>query len=166
MKKLVVAVFFVLGFGMGNHPLYAEESLSETIDQYLGKARGVLNQLALGSPDRNLIDGEITAMLDLAKPVLKAYVGIRPQCQLQLERVLELMPELETWGPQEIRKQIEAAQGLPQAEGCYPARDIIAHPAIVRALVRQGIDPSRQARLAREMDEAVEHMEEIRLLLP
>jgi hypothetical protein len=165
MKKLVVAALLGLGFGVGGHPGYSDEGLPETMERYLGKARGVLNQLALGNPNRDIINEEITAMIDLAKPVLRAYAGVRPQCQQQLERVIELLPEVETWSPQEIRKQIEAAQGLPQAEGCYPARDIIAHPAIVRAIVRQGIDPSRQGRLAREMDEAIEHMEEIRHLL-
>lgn len=164
MRKLTSTIWSI-GLGLWTHSVLAQGAPQEAIEKYLEKGRLVLNQLALGNPDSAIIDDEITAMLELTKPVLQAYGEVRPQCQEQLAVVSELLPEINTWEPLEIRRRIEAAQGLPQAQGCYPARDVVAHPAIVRAMVRRGIEPAQQVRLVREMDEAIEHMEEIGALL-
>ena len=160
MRKMASTIFS-MGLGFCAYSAFAQPAPQEAIEHYLEKGRTVLNQLALGSPDTVLIQDEITLMLELTKPVLTAYGQVRPQCQEQLAMISDLLPEINSWEPLEIRRRIEAAQGLPQAQGCYPARDVVAHPAIVRAIVRRGIDPSQQVRLVREMNEAVEHMEEI-----
>lgn len=162
MKKISTVL---IGLGFCANLGFAQGGVFVSMERYLETGRDVLNELARGAPDSAKIEADISAMIDLTKPVLAAYSELKPQCQQQLDKVIELLPEIELWSPQEIRHQIEAAQGLPQAQGCYAARDIVAHPAIVRAFVRQGFDSSQQVRLAHEMDEAIEHMEEIRLLL-
>lgn len=163
MRKIISKI---IGVGLWAHLGTAQAGVLESVEQYLENGRAVLNQLAREHPDAAKIEVDISVMIELTKPVLEAYAGLKPQCQQQLEKVLELLPEIDTWEPQEIRRQIEAAQGLPPAQGCYAARDIVAHPAIVRAIVRRGgSGPTQQMRLAREMDEAMEHMEEIRTLL-
>ena len=164
MRKMA-SILWMIGVGLWTHTALAQEVPLESIERYLESGRTVLNQLALGNPDSLLIEDEISKMLELTKPVLAAYGEVRPSCKEQLTVISDLLPEINTWEPLEIRRRIEAAQGLPQAQGCYPARDVVAHPAIVRAIVRRGIDPSQQVRLAREMGEAIEHMEEIEGLL-
>jgi hypothetical protein len=131
------------------------------IDRYLAHAEAIVDSLRQGNPDSAAIDASITTMLDEAQPVVTAYGELHTQCVQQLNQLLELYPQIETWTAQEIRRNIEAGQALPAAEGCYPARDVVAHPAIVRTFARAGIDATQHTRLLREMNEAVEHMEEI-----
>lgn len=143
-------------------PSAVAATLAQNIDSYLDRARGVVTELAQPTPSDTAIVESIDVMLNLAREVLQAYGVAHPQCATQLARVLELYPEIEAWTAQEIRMNIEVGRALPQGSGCYPARDIIAHPSIVRALARSGISATPAARLTAEMNEAIEHMEEIR----
>ena len=76
--------------------------------------------------------------------------------------MIELYPQIDTWTATEIRRNIETGASLPSARGCYAGRDVIAHPAITRAIARGGVTADNQARLRAEMAEAIEHMTEIR----
>jgi hypothetical protein len=164
MKKLAVSLL-ALGLNLISSASYAQSDVFQAVDDYLSNGRLVLNELARGKPEANAIEQGIDNMLQLAIPVIGAFASVKPQCQKQLDRMIELFPEIDQWSAQDIRLKIEAAQGLPAAEGCYAARDVVAHPAIVRALVRKGFSPDQQLRLVREMDEAMEHMEELRLVI-
>ena len=133
----------------------------EEIAAYLQSARAIVASLEANRPDSVEIAVSITAMLENAKPVLVAFSEKHTQCATQLSRVVELYDQIDSWTAQEIRRNIEGGGVLPPAEGCYPARDVVAHPAIVRALARLGIQPAQHSRLIREMSEAIEHMEGI-----
>lgn len=125
---------------------------------FLAAADTVVAEIAAATPDVAFIDVTITSMLASAQPVISAFGVKYTQCAEQLAKVIALYPDINVWTPQEIRTKIEAGQALPPAQGCYPARDIVAHPAITRALVRPGFDPALRPRLGREMNEAIEHM--------
>lgn len=133
----------------------------QTIESYLQRAHLVVDELTLEQPNASAIVSNIDAMLEDAKPVVIAFGVKHGQCANQMDRVIELYPEIANWTAQEIRRNIEGAGMLPPAEGCYAARDIVAHPAIVRALSRSGIQSNQRQRLTNEMKEAIEHMEEI-----
>jgi len=133
----------------------------DSIEEFLRDGRAVVAELEKPTPNLDGIVVTISAMLESAKPVVVAYGEKHSQCAEQLAKMLELYPQIDTWTAQEIRRGIEAANALPAAEGCYPARDIVAHPAIVRALIRAGLQPEQTPRLIREMNEALEHMQEI-----
>ncbi len=140
----------------------ADAPLAESIRSYLVLAESVLSQLeAEGGGDAPLIVNTIDALLDEAKPVVLAYGAKYTQCSEQLTALVNLYPSLAQWSAQEIRQNVEVGKALPSAKGCYPARDIVAHPAIVRVLAREGLDPEKSKELIEEMREAVEHMEEI-----
>lgn len=138
----------------------------DAADAFLTRADQVLAELQKADPSEQFVTSTIDAMLDDAAPVVTSYGELHTQCAAQLAKVIELYPQINLWTAQEIRRNIEGAQALPQADGCYPARDIVAHPAIVRVLSRTEITAASAPRLVREMNEAVEHMEEIRATLP
>lgn len=152
---LISGLTFSPSFAMASDVPTAE------IEHFLEGARAVVTELGLEAPNAESIVSTITGILADAKPVATAYGQKHAQCAEQLARLIELFPDIDTWSAQQIRRDIEAGAALPQAEGCYPARDIVAHPSIVRALARLGIQPSQRARLTREMNEAIEHMAEI-----
>jgi hypothetical protein len=127
---------------------------TEAIEKFLDGAQTVITELELDAPNAETIVTIITAILNHAKPVALAYSSQHQQCAEQLERMIELYPEIDAWRAQQIRRDIERGAALPQAEGCYPARDIVAHPAIVRAVSRSGIPPAQKPRLIRKMNEA------------
>lgn len=139
----------------------AANSAREAAENYLNGARAVVTELNQEQPRGEWIASKITEILDYAKPVTQAFANMHSQCKEQLDQLLLLYPTIESWSALEIRRNIEAGLALPAAEGCYPARDIIAHPAIVRSIAINGIQESQKTRLIREMDEAIEHMEEI-----
>lgn len=143
-------------------PLALAEAPKAEADQYLEKAQAVVADLTTDGPNADEIVQTITDMLELAKPVITHWGTLHSQCAAQLAKVIELYPEIDAWTPQEIRRNIETGASLPQARGCYAGRDVIAHPAITRALAREGITADIQARLRAEMAEAIEHMTEIR----
>jgi|GEM_PF-1658281 len=130
-------------------------------EEFLARAALFQEEIQKATPSSELIQNEITEMLESARQILPAWAEVHTQCAAQLAKVVELYPQIDVWTPQEIRRNIEGAIALPPAEGCYPGRDVVAHPAIVRALVRSGSIGEQRSRLAREMDEAIEHMEEI-----
>ncbi|MCX6125741.1 MAG: hypothetical protein NTV34_13495 [Proteobacteria bacterium] len=134
----------------------------QSADAFLQKAAAVSSELHQENPNENAIIESITAMLEDAIPVIHAFAAMNPQCAEQLNRVIQLYPEISGWTAREIRLNIEAAQALPAAEGCYPARDIVAHPAIVRAMSRAEITAAVAAKQSRELAEAIEHMTAIR----
>lgn len=138
---------------------------TESITRYLAAAHAIVADLGHDAPNAQSIAASITDMLNDAKPVVTAYADRHTQCTAQLQRVLALYPEIDSWTGPQIRRDIEGGAALPPAEGCYPARDIIAHPAIVRAFARLGIQPEQRARLIREMNEAIEHMDDISIEL-
>ena len=146
------------GASFGSTPSTARESA----DAFLQKATEVSSELQRDNPNESAIIDNITAMLEDAIPVIHAFAAMNPQCAEQLNRVIELYPNINSWTAREIRLNIEAAQALPAAEGCYPARDIVAHPAIVRVLSRAEITSAVSVKLSRELAEAIEHMTEIR----
>jgi hypothetical protein len=150
----VSAVLLSPSFAFGEVP-------REAIEKFLDGAQTVITELELEAPNADTVVTIITAILNHAKPVVSAYSEQHLQCTDQLRRMVELYPEIETWSSQQIRRDIEGGAALPQAQGCYPARDIVAHPAIVRAVSRNGIPPAQKPRLIREMNEAIEHMEQI-----
>lgn len=160
MQKGSLRLKLALAFMLPSTLSIAADSQIE-FERYLKNGQTVLSELKLENPNTDFIDSLITAMLEDAKPVLRAYGEKHAQCAEQLAKLIELFPEINTWSAQKIRSDIEAAAALPQAEGCYPARDIIAHPAIARAMARQGIPTGKGIRLIREMNEAIEHMQEI-----
>ncbi|MGE0174180.1 MAG: hypothetical protein AB7T49_15390 [Oligoflexales bacterium] len=135
---------------------------SESIDEFIAKGNSVLEQLDQESPSSDTIVTTINEMLESAKPVLVAYGEKNPECKAQLDKVIELYPEIDTWTAKEIKKNIEGGKVLPEGpKTCYPPRDIIAHPAIVRATVRDGLENAKIQKLKKEMEEAIEHAEEI-----
>lgn len=142
------------------------DNARSSADAFLQNSDFVLAELGNANPSEENISAYIDEMLHHAIPVIRAYSEQHPQCETQLNKVIELYPEINVWTPQEIRRNIEGAQALPAAEGCYPARDIVAHPAIVRALSRTEITEALNFRITRELQEAVEHMEEIKAGLP
>lgn len=148
-------------------PLVLSSSLAlatpptEAIQHFLQDAHGVVAELQLDNPNAESIVTVITEMLEDAKLVVAAFGEKHTQCAAQLARIIELYPEIDVWPAQQIRRDIEGGRALPAAEGCYPARDVVAHPAIVRAFARIGISSSQRVRLVNEMNEAIEHMEEI-----
>lgn len=144
--------------------LASEASSSATM--FLDHALMVSEELHKGNPDETTIVNLVTSMLTEAVPVIKAYIVLQPQCSDQLLKVINLYPSIEQWSAQEIRLNIEAAQALPAGENCYPARDIVAHPAIVRALSRTELTSATAKRLTYEIEEAIEHMKEIADTLP
>ena len=75
--------------------------------------------------------------------------------------MLDVYLGINVWNAKESRKYIEAGTALPQAKGCYPARDIVAHPAIVTALARVPIDLGLRRKMIAEMNEATAPMEKI-----
>lgn len=152
----LVSGYATLGFGA---------TPAETAAKYLADAQAIVETLNTTTPDVQLIDANVTAMIDQIDPVIAAFSQMNSQCTEQLTQMLALRPEVNVWTAQEIRRNIEAGASLPKAEGCYAARDVVAHPAIVRALARAGIQDGQQTRLLREISEAIEHMEEIQATL-
>ena len=143
----------------------AASTLEESIDAYLAAADDVGASLRSTNPDESLIVSKIDTMLTEAIPVLQAFSTVHIQCAEQLNKVIELYPEIATWSALQIRNNIEGAAALPRARGCYPARDVVAHPAIVRANARSAIAlPQREGLLA-ELNEAVEHMTQLKVEL-
>lgn len=140
----------------------AGDSPAEKADAYIEKANAVVEALNTDGPDAEAIVLKITDLLEDAKTAITHWGTLHTQCVEQLAKVIELYPEIDTWTPQEIRRNIETGASLPQARGCYAGRDVVAHPAIVRAIARTGITAENQARLRAEMAEAIEHMTEIR----
>lgn len=140
----------------------AGETPAEKADQYLEKANAVVEALNTDGPDAEVIAETVTALLEDAKPVITHWATLHTQCAEQIAKVIELYPEIDAWTPQEIRRNIETGASLPQARGCYAGRDVIAHPAITRAIARSGITAENQVQLRREMAEAIEHMTEIK----
>jgi hypothetical protein len=134
---------------------------SAAIESYLRGAQSVVAELRQEQPNAEMIATAITAILEDAKAISSAYAAKHTQCAEQIAEMINLYPAIDSWQAQQIRRDIEAATALPSAEGCYPARDIVAHPAIVRAIARQGIQAAQRSRLAHEMAEAIEHAEEI-----
>lgn len=150
----------ILSLALAASPALAGTPKQAAAD-YLEKARTVAAALDEVTPDATLIADTITALLEDAKPVVAEYGVLHAQCAEQLAALIALYPDIDTWSPSRIRRDVEVGQALPQAQGCYPARDVVAHPAIVRAYARSGITPDLRARVKRELDEAIEHMEEI-----
>ena len=144
--------------------LFATAALAEpptaAVEAYMAGSQVIVAELNKSEPNVGTITTTITAMLEHAKPVVFAFGEKHTQCAEQLARMIELYPQIEIWSAAEIRRNIEAGSQLPRAEGCYAARDVVAHPAIVRAITRAGV-LGQQARLLREMNEAIEHMQEI-----
>ena len=140
----------------------AGEAPTAEADQYLETANAVVASLNTDGPNAEEIVSSITDMLELAKPVITHWGVLHSQCAEQLAKVIELYPQIDTWTPAEIRRNIETGASLPSARGCYAGRDVIAHPAITRAIARDGITADNQARLRAEMAEAIEHMTNIR----
>lgn len=140
----------------------ADETPADKADQYLEKANAVVEALNTDGPNAEEIALTITALLEDAKPVITHWATLHTQCTEQLAKVIELYPMIDAWTPQEIRRNIESGAALPSARGCYAGRDVIAHPAITRAIARTGITAENQAQLRREMAEAIEHMTEIK----
>ncbi len=138
----------------------AEVPMDE-MTRYLANAQAIVDQLQSDGPDSTLVADAVTEMLELAKPVLIAFGERHTQCIAQLAKVVELYPEIDQWSAPDIRRNIEAAGSLPRASGCYPARDVIAHPAIVRAFARLGLQTSDRQGLLAEINEGIEHMQEI-----
>lgn len=129
---------------------------------YLATGQSVIEHIQQDVVDLAQVELGINDMLEQTKAVLPAYAAQHQQCAQQLARLLELFPELEVWTAREIRQNIERGTVLPPAEGCYPGRDIVAHPAIVRRVLRdQGVRPELKPRLVAELDEAIEHMSAI-----
>lgn len=158
LRKLTAATALLWSFGSAT-----AETTDETINRYLITARAVVSELSTNNVSPDFVMESIDSLLEDAKPVLLAFAAKHTQCVAQLNRLIELYPEINVWTPLQIRENIEGAAALPRGRGCYPARDTVAHPAIVRALARAGIAPEIQPRLIAEMNEAIGHMEEIRL---
>ena len=138
---------------------------ADHIASYLANSQTIVDQIKSTSFDSQVIVSSIDSMLNEVSPVLQAYSAVFPLCKEQLDKVIELLPQIETWTAQEIRTNIEAGKALPATNGnCYPARDVVAHPAIVRALVKTG--GASATRLLREINEAIEHMTDISGLFP
>jgi hypothetical protein len=126
---------------------------------YLQEGQAIVDNFNSAAPDYSAALTGLDQMLENAKPVAQAFATLHPQCADQIAAMLDLYPQINTWSAVEIRRQIEAGDGLPPADGCYAARDIVAHPAITRALIRAG--SPKPSRLVREMGEGIEHMQEI-----
>jgi hypothetical protein len=159
MKVLALAF---TALSISNSALAFENPVAKKLaEDFLVRAAFVQEEIQKPTASPELIQSEITEMLENARYILPAWSEIHTQCTAQLAKVIELYPQIAVWTPQEIRQNIEGAIALPPAEGCYPGRDVVAHPAIVRALVAGGVVPEQRGRLLREMGEAIEHMEEI-----
>jgi hypothetical protein len=126
---------------------------------YLTHGQAIVDTVSSDTPDYPGALIQIDQMLEDAKPVAQAFASLHSQCADQVAKMIELYPQINTWTAIEIRRNIEAGDALPPADGCYAVRDIVAHPAITRALIRAG-NPQPQ-RLLREMAEGIEHMQEI-----
>jgi predicted outer membrane protein len=138
------------------------ETPKEAIENFIAKGQSVMEELDQEAPSAEAIETSINEMLESAKPVLVAYSEKNAGCKEQLDKIIELYPEIDTMTPKEIKKNIEGGAALPEGgDECYAARDIIAHPAIVRATVRLGMENAKVAKLKKEMEEALEHAEEI-----
>ncbi len=161
MKSTVVSVLLSL------LPLTTAQastaSLEAAMDSYLNGANSIVVDLQQPDSNPEWVVSTITQMLDEARPVVTTFGQKYLQCEQQLAAMLDLYPQIDTWTPLQIRQNIERGTALPSASGCYAARDIIAHPAIVRAIAREGIAEASKRRLLQEMDEAIEHMEALRI---
>lgn len=156
--RFIPAVVLMAGIASAEEDV---TNVSDHIQRYLASGQDIVTLLGTANPSSTAVVSTIDNMLEEAKPVLTFYSQKHTQCAAQVSKILELYPQIATWTAAEIRTKIEGAAALPPAEGCYPGRDVIAHPAIVRALARPGIAPDQKARLIREMKEAIKHMEEI-----
>lgn len=139
---------------------FAVADSSSPVAMYLELAHTVVASIEAGNEPAAKNVSRIDELLEHAKPIVDLYARNHPACHDQLKRMVELYPEIAKWTPKEIRENIERAKALPEAVGCYPARDIVAHPAIVRALL-QSTTVTSTSRLVAEMNEAIEHAEEI-----
>ena len=155
--SLIPAIVLTTGIASAEE----EASVSDQVQFYLASGRAVVTLLGTDNPSSATVVSTIDGMLASAKPVITFYGQKHPQCADQMNAIIELFPKIATWSAAEIRSNIESAAALPQAVGCYAGRDVIAHPSIVRSLARPGIAANQKARLIREMNEGIEHMEEI-----
>ncbi len=154
------SLFGILLLTLSPSVLAQNTELSEATALYLQEAKAVVDKLP--TPEKNQeIVAHIDALLEAAKPVVTAFGQRHGQCQEQLEVLLNLYPQIASWSAAEIRQNIEVGKALPAARGCYAARDVIAHPAIVRVYARQAYDIEKAPGLIEEMQEAIEHMEEL-----
>ena len=61
------------------------------------------------------------ALLEFAKPVVTEFGSLHSQCAAQIQKVIELYPEIAVWSPEQIRRDIEGAQAGPR-----PRRRVLA----------------------------------------
>ena len=165
MNRIRMA-FLVMGLSRG--VLAQAETLSfpqAAHDAYLDFGEKIENELAKPIPSREQLIRDLDLMLEQSIPVVQAFAGFREVCTAQLNQLLLILPEIRAWSSEDIRINIEIGKALPKATGCYPARDIIAHPAIVRAFLLNTITRIDKKQLLDEMVEAIEHMQEIGELL-
>jgi hypothetical protein len=134
----------------------------EAVNSYLDDTRAVIDEINLDVPNAQKIVSTIGQMLDLIPSINAKFTTLHPECKTQLDALNGLLPQVDVWSAVEIRRNVEAGVALPAGgQSCYPARDLVAHPAIVRALTRVQDPQTIRARLLREINEALEHGEEI-----
>lgn len=158
----LVSVLFWQSQGFSHHEL-----VNIQLDLYEKTARRAMVETQRAQPNFLLLQQDTDGLIRNGLPIIQAYGVAVPGCKAQLDRIVSLLPELRLWPAEKIEAVIEKGQGLPRGRNCYDARDIIAHPAIAASLLRNmgRLTDTLRAKLYHQFDEALEHVQKIRLVL-
>ena len=166
MKRATAMMGSVLCSGLffGQATVFAapQGSPLEAVQSYLLHTHAVIDEINSQAPAAQVIAQHVGEMMALIPTIHGEYSVRHPGCKAQLVALDGFLPQLANMSAVDIRRNIEAGTALPPGSAdCYPARDIVAHPAIVRSLAVGQNPAAIRTRLLREINEALEHGGEI-----
>lgn len=81
------------------------------------------------------ISKEASALVEMSKPLLKAFKGKEKECAAYIDAILKVGDQLSSMPLEKIESDYHEDKALPKAPGsCHHAKDLIVHPATVVAL--------------------------------
>ena len=112
-------------------------ALNLLVDDYDMKARELIKD------NKNKVSSKILIkdaqdLIKKAGPILTAFTGKYPQCEVLLNSVVKSAPAMQNLTLDQIEKQYHEGSALPKADDiCFEAKELIVHPATVVIISKQ-----------------------------
>jgi hypothetical protein len=138
------------------------QAAQQALGRYESEAQALFQAIEAQSPGPQIAQ-RADELIALSRVIAAGFVQAQPTCSEYLGAVLGALDQLDRLSSEQLEHDYHQDDALPSAPAlCYHAKDLVVHPASVRALLREGDDAERRAQMGREIQEVLGHIQAVR----
>lgn len=153
MKSLILTLSLTLIASCASKPLHKNLKPYREVAERLVK-----NNKA--NANSEVLKKDAIELVELAKPILKAYSKKNPKCETLLKHIVDKSTYMQNISLSEIEDKFHDGNGLPKADvTCYEPKELIVHPSTVVILSKQKLNSESREQINDEIEEVLAHLD-------